>query len=149
MFDLDAILSELGAVAHGVPLWTGPSSSPRTVDVATDEDWRECCLRAVVRVSKGAGRLESGWTWEEGIARWAAWYLRLGADEVAMGRTLDVTWSAQRERWVAIVFEVAALGSTHVRLELGTDGQPTEIPTGTVLTARGRVPLADVPRSTR
>jgi hypothetical protein len=149
MIDLDAILSELGAVAHGIPLWTGPSSPPRTVDVATDEDWLECCERARHRISIGAGRLESGWTWEEGIARWAAWYLRLGANEVAMGRTLDAAaWSAQRTRWLAIVFEVADRGSVHVRYD-SAGGGVAEVPTATVLTARGRVPLAAVPRSPR
>ncbi len=149
MIDLDAILRERGAVAHGEPLWAGPDALPKMLTVATDADWLECCYRAQHRVSIGAGRLEHGWTWEEGLARWAAWYLRLATPhEEAMGRTADEeAWAEQRPRWLELLLSVAELGSTHVDLVRDEYGLPAEVATGTVLTAAGRVPLADVPRS--
>lgn len=153
--DLTRILFEAGAVAHSVPVPTMAGMAPRTLTVATRADWIESCERARHTLSIGAGRLEPGWTWEEGIARWGARYLRRGvlvgnALEEAMGRPEDAdAWAAEMPAWIDAVYEIAARGSAHVALELGPNGETIERRTGLVLTAGGMVPLETVPREPR
>lgn len=113
MIDLDKILKNAGAVATGVLLYDG-SHTPKSLAVATDEDWVECLERARHRISIGSGRIENDQTWEEALAAWGAWYLRLGAGETAMGRTSnEVEWAVQKERWLDAIFDVAAKGSVY------------------------------------
>lgn len=151
MLNLDTILSEAGAVAHDIPLWTGKTTAPKTLVTATLEDWEESCERARYSLSIGSARVEPGWTWEEAVARWGARYLRhgvigVGAEE-AMGRTTDSDlWKAQRPRWELAVYKVAARGSANLRQEEDPAGWIRSVSTGLVLTEKGMVPLSSVPR---
>lgn len=150
----------------------GPDGAPWVVPTATLDDWRECLARAHHRLCTGASRVEHGQTLEEALAAAAAVQLGSGsgtdADPV-MGRPKP--WpEGEEQRWIAAVYEVAARPSTH---EACVGIETTDTPTadewalegperpplayrrkrfaasGTVQTAWGRVPIAEVPRSAR
>lgn len=124
--------------------WKGPGvGATFTRAVATIDDWIECCEAARLAFSRGTKAVPAGATWEESIALLAVRYLIAGAtpEWPPMGRP-DPWPEGEEQRWIDAVFDVAARGSDH------TAGAPgAEIFTGTVQTAWGRVPVADVPRS--
>ena len=131
-------------VAAGQVGWKGPGVGDTfTRAVATIDDWIECCEAARLAFSRGTKAVPAGATWEESIALLAARYLIAGAttEWPPMGRP-DPWPDGEEQRWIDAVFDVAARGSDH---DVGAPG--AEIPTGTVLTAVGRVALDDVPRS--
>lgn len=162
-------------VADGTNLH--PSAGTRAaLTVAADEDWAECLIRARLAIVKGAKCIDADASWEEGLAAVAAWYLRKGVGEPAMGRTPDEgEWTKQAARWIELVFSEAdkgprgqvrrfqQLGVETPRLldrdeaeALATSGGITEEkplapvwipdPNPRVLTTRGWMPFGDVCR---
>jgi hypothetical protein len=143
---------------------------PRALEVASDEDWAECLVRARLALSNGSKRVGPGQTWEEALAAVASWYLSLGTSaESAMGRTADAAaWREQERRWIERVWAEADKGSAAqeqgyrragedeflTRAEAEASVGPLEPvwraeKEGTVLGPRGRTPWTSLPRSDR
>jgi hypothetical protein len=138
-------------IADGTPLYKSGGGTA-ALTVAKDEDWLDVLEQARINISNGSMGIAVGETFEQALANNAKRLLEMGiynTKNPAMGRTSDeAAWAVQQERWVGMVFDVAARGSCHQELVRGTN-PPEHVLTGTVFTVAGRVPLADVPRSTR